>query len=1058
MATPITRAEFEKLYGYKPKQETVDIETKPAPMPISRAEYEAIYKPKPSTMQSRLADVGTDVASTISQNIKGEGQFATQNPLQRGVQATAAGFSTVPRSALAMAPAPVRNTVEKVGELLNIGFQKVTGALAKTDLIKGAAGSTYVNGAGIEIYVPNDISNVENFLGTLSAGGEIANTILGTKGMVDTASVVSKAAPDPKTIVQNIRNSNRFTATQEQAVKNQAADILKVEEKYQKTRNENIRQGSAAEESRTRIAQSNVLEGAVDENGLIDTTEAVKVYRAKNIDGYEDVVKDILKNEAKTIDPRELRMDLRAGVLESGLEGATLLRALKGIDDHVRGLMVRSADGKTIPLSAVHDAKIGEYRGINWQTKPATRTYKTTIARVYKEVIENNSDADIKSINSELAKFYTDISRLEELNGKRVEGGRLGKYGAQVTGSVVGAGAGMVGGAPGAFVGGIVGGELASALKGKAMAQTFKRGVKGVTPENAVLKQAKLKVPDKIVVAPKNITKTPEIKKVEKQISTNVKLQKKAIKENNYTLVAELKDIYVALVEKLKLLVEDLKKNGPNIGLSIRKSVTPKSVAKRADAEDIQILARVLDDVSLSKTDANVKRVLSDMGLARATDDEIVRFAKDVIDERDGVASREVLQRDLNRNQAQDASAPTNAQNITDTVPQTIDNTTDLTTQAAKMKAEGKTLEEFVKGQGQVLYHGGTKIDEVGSMRSRWKAFYMSDDPTYAKSHGGSKSVLNEIVLSPNAKLADLRKPTEELVAQLDQMTKGRTTGKTFNIQKPDGSYIGVPEVVDAPNFGSYTQEQVIKGIRDGKAHFAEEPAIKDALKKLGYDGMITQESKFGANYGVWNKDVLKTRTQLEEIWNKAGGKTDPLVQTAQKMKAEGGLVAEARKYKSAEEFKQSLGKPYFHGARDKWTGEFKQPKEGEYLTEAIFVAPSETSAAYYNRGGGVKKVFIDPKAKLWDYKKDSTVLSGLKSDKQFVDYVEKNWNYTLDEAIDKIANGEYDWVQRPEVLSFLRKKGYDGFVNIDHGGGETIGVFSNKKVLTEEQIDKLFK
>lgn len=187
-------------------------------------------------------------------------------------------------------------------------------------------------------------------------------------------------------------------------------------------------------------------------------------------------------------------------------------------------------------------------------------------------------------------------------------------------------------------------------------------------------------------------------------------------------------------------------------------------------------------------------------------------------------------------------------------------------------EAKGKTLEEFVKAQGTTLYHGGTKIDEVGAMRSRWKAFYMSDDPTYAKSYGGSKSVLNEIVLSPEAKLADLRNPSEELVAQLDQMTRGRTTGKTFNIQKPDGTYLGVPEVVDAPNFGSYTQEQVIEGIRNGKAHFAEEPAIKEVLKKLGYDGMITQESKYGANYGVWNKDVLKTRSQLTEIWKKANG------------------------------------------------------------------------------------------------------------------------------------------------------------------------------------------
>ncbi len=82
-----------------------------------------------------------------------------------------------------------------------------------------------------------------------------------------------------------------------------------------------------------------------------------------------------------------------------------------------------------------------------------------------------------------------------------------------------------------------------------------------------------------------------------------------------------------------------------------------------------------------------------------------------------------------------------------------------------------------------------------------------------------------------------------------------------------------VNRTLDKPDFGSYSQKQVIQGIREGKAHFAEEPAIKEALKKLGYDGMITQESKFGANYGVWNKDVLKTKSQLTDFYNQVMGK-----------------------------------------------------------------------------------------------------------------------------------------------------------------------------------------
>lgn len=134
----------------------------------------------------------------------------------------------------------------------------------------------------------------------------------------------------------------------------------------------------------------------------------------------------------------------------------------------------------------------------------------------------------------------------------------------------------------------------------------------------------------------------------------------------------------------------------------------------------------------------------------------------------------------------------------------------------------------------------------------------MSDNADYAKSYGGNKSVLNEMTLSPQAKMADLRNPTPSLVKEVEAIISSKPTGKMVSIKRPDGSILEIPEV---------------KGIKEGKAYFAELPEVKQSLKKLDYDGMITQESKYGANYGVWNKDVLKTKSQLEEIWNKANKK-----------------------------------------------------------------------------------------------------------------------------------------------------------------------------------------
>jgi hypothetical protein len=152
--------------------------------------------------------------------------------------------------------------------------------------------------------------------------------------------------------------------------------------------------------------------------------------------------------------------------------------------------------------------------------------------------------------------------------------------------------------------------------------------------------------------------------------------------------------------------------------------------------------------------------------------------------------------------------------------------------------------EDFIKAQGTTVYHGGTKIDEIGNISDDWGAFYMSDNPTYAKSFGGNKSVVNEVVLDDSANLVDMRKPSAKLVSEI----KSRL--------KKDNAV--------------FTDSQIVQGIKDGKAHFSELPEVKAILKDLGYDGQITSEVPWAKNIGVWNKNVIKTKQQLTDTWNKA--------------------------------------------------------------------------------------------------------------------------------------------------------------------------------------------
>jgi len=167
--------------------------------------------------------------------------------------------------------------------------------------------------------------------------------------------------------------------------------------------------------------------------------------------------------------------------------------------------------------------------------------------------------------------------------------------------------------------------------------------------------------------------------------------------------------------------------------------------------------------------------------------------------------------------------------------------------------------DEFIKAQGTLVYHGGTKIDKISNISDDWGAFYMSDNPTYAKSFGGNKSVVNEMVLDKSANLVDMRKPSAKLVSEI----KSRL--------KKDNAV--------------FTDSRIVEGIKDGKAHFSELPEVKAILKELGYDGQITSEVPWAKNIGVWNKNVIQTKQQLTDTWNKAHKVDDGLLGQVDKTK-----------------------------------------------------------------------------------------------------------------------------------------------------------------------------
>lgn len=234
------------------------------------------------------------------------------------------------------------------------------------------------------------------------------------------------------------------------------------------------------------LAETDVLHGSVDKTGKITTKGpggAVEQYTDDFIRGNEAIVSDALKKEGRSVAPQMVKQRLTQAVMDAGIEGKALTNALKAIDDEVAGYAIREGANGTIPLETLHSAKVDKYNGINFFTEGNTKKYDKTIARALKEIIEKETKSvDVQNINKELSKHFAVIDYLEKLDGKIVEGGKLGKYFAQTIGAIVGSHFGPLGA--------IVGAEAGGRVKGNLMSRVFSGKTGKMFPQAKVIEDA----------------------------------------------------------------------------------------------------------------------------------------------------------------------------------------------------------------------------------------------------------------------------------------------------------------------------------------------------------------------------------------------------------------------------------------------------------------------------------------------------------------------------------------------------------------------------------------
>lgn len=243
-----------------------------------------------------------------------------------------------------------------------------------------------------------------------------------------------------------------------------------------------------------------------------------------------------------------------------------------------------------------------------------------------------------------------------------------------------------------------------------------------------------------------------------------------------------------------------------------------------------------------------------------------------------------------------------------------------------------KSAEEFIKAQGETLYHGTPyKFDTF----KKGKTTYFTPKKSFAENYGSEKSFAREmdadiqilerfgkVNLFDGTKKADIEKLGKMLpdeVGVLGPMAgMGGKLSKKEVLERMRGIFtLDTPEFVfkakkvgeifedmSIAHSGTYRIKKINKDSvvadkinqwgnvygkdtdvyktvtfkKDKTYQFKDAPywkdfegdtAIEESIKKLGYDGWVSSE-KGVPTYAIFNPEKLKTKSQLEEIWNKA--------------------------------------------------------------------------------------------------------------------------------------------------------------------------------------------
>lgn len=359
-----------------------------------------------------------------------------------------------------------------------------TGAGGVANTVKqgftGAVKSAALRGAGTGFLTGGLAGGGKSLQEGKSALSVIGDTVLGSvEGAVGGAVVGGVLGG----VVSKLTGGKtRFAETKvKEIVTKRSSELDKLDNSYKALNRISQNAKAKGHDIKKVLTESDLLHGAVDDNGHINTKEAIMELN-DFMKPQENVISETLQREGKAIPFDSVKEILIQNINNSGLKGGAKIRALRSMEDDLAGYALDATPDGLLPLSVIHDAKVDKYANINYLNPESKRADKA-IAKGLKELVENYTDSvDVKALNDELSQFFTVQKYLEALDGRKVEGGKLGKYFAQTVGAVAGSHFGPFGT--------IAGAEIAGKLKGLQMASKFSKKTGNALQQSSAMKSA----------------------------------------------------------------------------------------------------------------------------------------------------------------------------------------------------------------------------------------------------------------------------------------------------------------------------------------------------------------------------------------------------------------------------------------------------------------------------------------------------------------------------------------------------------------------------------------